>query len=276
MNLVKPAEVEENSSNYTSTKYVTPDGAPSDVAIFTIDFEEKEPQELPLTDVKILMIKRKKWPYKGSWALPGGFSDPQETLLDAAKRELREETTIDGLHVEHLDVYSGLLENGEPRDPRGWIISSAYYALVNEDNLKDRKPADDAEEAELLSLRDVLSMKRGNKDGTTEENEGTLGFDHNKIIKDAYQKVQEKVLQTNIAKEFLPKEFTLAELYQVIQTIVPSFEEEIHSNFKRKVLQRRIIEEVAGKTSNKHSKRHAQLYRFTGHVPQISIYSSWS
>lgn len=147
---------EENAANYDSSKYVTPDGVPADVAIFTIDFEVKEPQTLPKTDLKILVIKRKNWPYKGCWALPGGFSSPDETLLEAAKRELKEETKIDGLHIEHLDVYST-----PGRDPRKWIISSAYYALVNSERLEQRAAGDDAAKTEIISLRDILSMKKG-------------------------------------------------------------------------------------------------------------------
>lgn len=272
LNEKEQIQQEENASNYTSSIYKTPDGAPADVAIFTIHFEETEIQELPETDVKVLMIKRKKWPYKGSWALPGGFSNENEPMILTAKRELREETKLDGLHIEHLNVYNGNLENGEARDPRGWIISSAYYALVNEEYLRGREAADDAEEVALISLKEILSMKRGNVNGESIENVNTLAFDHNQIILDAYNEIQSKMLQTDIAKEFLPREFTLSQLYQVIQTIVPSFDEP-SPNFKRKILQRGIIEEVEGRTTNKYSKKYAQLYKFTGQVPKISIYS---
>lgn len=259
---------EENASNYDSSKYRTPDGVPADIAIFTITSENKSPgTSLPERDIKVLMVKRKKWPYEGCWALPGGFSDENETLLDAAKRELKEETSIDGLHIEHLDVYST-----PGRDPRGWIISSAYYALVNESYLVERKAADDAADVQLISLSDLLSMKRGNPDGTSSKNEDTLAFDHDVILKDAFKAIQNKMLITNIAKEFLDDEFTFAELYQIIQTVVPTFNE-AEPNFKRKVIQRGIIEEVDGKTSNKYSRRSAQLYKFTGELPELSIYS---
>lgn len=266
-NLNHNNENEENSSNYTSSKYITPDGVPADVAIFTITFDDRTPQELPKTDVEVLMVKRKHWPYKGCWALPGGFSNPNETLLEAAKRELREETKIDNLHIEHLDVYST-----PGRDPRKWIISSAYYALVNENHLKDRQAADDAEEVKLISLGELLCMLRGEADGDYNENNNTIAFDHDEIILDAYQKIKEKMLSTDIAKEFLPEEFTLTELFNVIKTVVPEFNEKL-PNFRRKILQRNIIKEVKGKTSNKYSKRHAQLFTFTGETPIISIYS---
>lgn len=261
-------QVEENSSNYDSSKYRTPDGVPADIAIFTITSENENPgTSLPERDIKVLMVKRKKWPYQGCWALPGGFSDENETLLDAAKRELKEETSIDGLHIEHLGVYS--IPN---RDPRGWIISSAYYALVNESHLTKRKAADDAEDVQLISLNELLSMKKGNSDGSSSENENTLAFDHNEILSDAFKAIQNKMLITDIAKEFLDEEFTLSELYQIIETVVPTFKEP-DANFKRKILQRKIIEPIEGKKSNKYSRVPAQLYKFTGKLPNLSIYS---
>lgn len=259
---------EENASNYDSSKYRTPDGVPADIAIFTITSDNKLPGiSLPHRDVKVLMVKRKKWPYQGCWALPGGFSDENETLLDAAKRELKEETSIDNLHIEHLNIYSN-----PGRDPRGWIISSAYFALVNEKHLEKRKASDDAEDVQLISFEDLLSMDKGDPNGDFEQNKDKLSFDHKLIVNDAFNAIQNKMLSTDIAKEFLEEEFTLAELHQIIKTIVPSFNE-AEPNFKRKVLQRGIIKEVKGKTSNKYSRRSAQLYKFTGNFPQLSIYS---
>ncbi|MDF2535101.1 MAG: ADP-ribose pyrophosphatase [Bacillales bacterium] len=262
----KNTEVEENSSNYTSTKYVTPDGVPADIAIFTIISEKQQSQELPDMEVKVLMVKRKKWPYQGCWALPGGFSNPNELLLNTAKRELQEETSIEGLHIEHFGVYST-----PGRDPRGWVISSAYMALVNEKYLAKRQAADDAADVQLISLNELLAMKKGNPDGMTEDNEDSLAFDHNYIIRDAFIEIQQKALTTDIAKEFLNETFTISELYQVIKTLVPSFNEE-KPNFRRKILQRGVIEAVEA-TSNEHSKRHAKLFKFTGNVPALSIYS---
>jgi 8-oxo-dGTP diphosphatase len=261
-------EREENSQNYTSSIYKTPDGVPADTVIFTITKEQQEVgvESLPEMKFKVLMIKRKKWPYKGCWALPGGFSNPDETLLNTAKRELKEETNIDGIHVEHIGIYST-----PDRDPRGWIISSAYYALVNSDNLEPIA-GDDAGETKWFKVKDVLLMERGNRN--TEDdfiNENKLAFDHDEIIRDAVKKVREKMLTTDIAKEFLPKAFTVTELYTVIQAVVSSFEEPL-PNFRRKILKRNIIQQVESKSSNKYSRRPAQLYSFTGTVPELSIY----
>lgn len=259
---------EENATNYDPSKYRTPDGVTADVAIFTITSENKNPgKELPKREIQLLMVKRKKWPYKGCWALPGGFSNPNEVLLETAERELKEETAVEGLFIEHLDVYSKF-----GRDPRGWIISYAYYALVNEKYLEKRKADDDALEVKLIPLNDIFLMKKGDPNGEIEENEGKIAFDHDIIIQDAFKAIQNKMLITDIAKEFLDEEFTISELYQIIQTVVPEFDEP-QSNFRRKILQRNLIEKIEGKYSNKYSKNPAQLYRFTGKIPKLSIYN---
>lgn len=268
---------EENASNYSTVNYRTPDGVPSDVVIFTITSEKTKTstKSLPKKDLKVLMIRRKKWPYAGSWALPGGFSNENETLLLAAKRELQEETQISELHIEHLGVYST-----PGRDPRGWIISSAYYALVNEKYLEKRKAADDAADVQLFSVEEVLGMRRGNADSEFDENENTLAFDHDSIIQDALKRIQEKMHTTDIAKEFLPEEFTIAELLQVIQTVTPEFIEE-RSNFARKVTSTQsrhgLIEQVLGHdrtplTTVEYSQRPSKIYKFTGIVQKLSIY----
>jgi 8-oxo-dGTP diphosphatase len=246
---------DENEFNYSSKNYRTPDGIPADIVIFTIASKKRKAnvKALPERTLKVLLIQRKKWPFEGAWALPGGFSKEDETLLETAKRELKQETGIKNVHVEQFGVYS------KPnRDPRGWIISSAYFALVNEEKLESRKAADDAADVALVSVEEALHLN--------------LAFDHKQILQDAISYVQKKILMTDIAKEFLPKQFTLGELYQVIQTVVPSFKEEM-PNFKRKVLGRNVIQRVEGEVSAAYSQRPAQLYTFTGYLPMLSIYN---
>ncbi len=248
---------------YDVKKYRTPDGAPADIVMFTLTKKERKTftKTLPLRELKVMLIKRRSWPFAGKWALPGGFSRDDESLFEAAQRELKEETGVDARHLEYLGVYS------KPgRDPRGWIISHAFYALVEEEILEKRRAADDAEEVGLFTIEQALD-------------ELELGFDHHDIIRDAYMRIQEQMLSTVIAKKFLPSEFTLSELYQVIKAVVPDFEE---PNFIRKITSTRsrkgIIEEVRDEegnplSSNQYSQRPAQLYRFTGLVPRLSIYS---
>ncbi|WP_028552617.1 NUDIX domain-containing protein [Paenibacillus sp. UNC451MF] len=252
----------DSESNYSASKYRTPDGAPADIVIFTITSTEREgvKKALPLRDLQVLLIQRKSWPFAGQWALPGGFSQETETIVESARRELKEETGVDGVHIEYFNVYST-----PKRDPRGWIISHAFFALVNEELLKKRRAADDASDVRLFNVEEALKMD--------------LAFDHVVILQDALNKIRERMLTTTIAKEFLPVEFTISELYQVIQTVCPDFEER---NFIRKITstqsRKGIIEEVKDTDgnavlSNKYSQRSAQLYSFTDYVPQLSIYS---
>lgn len=265
--LSKVEEKEENSSNYTSSKYRTPDGFTADNVIFTITNEGKNYWTPKL---HLLMIKRKKWPYKGCWALPGGFINPGEKPLEAAKRELMEETTVSGLHIELAGVYS---EFG--RDPRGWIITASHYALVNEEVLKNREAGDDAAQTELVSLEEILNMQRGQEDGTDEENEGKLAFDHVDIINDALKIVRHRITSTDIVKELLPEEFTISELYKTIVAISPEFEEQVPEkyipNFRRKVISRGIITETQN-TTNRNSNSNTVLFKFSGNIPPTTIF----
>lgn len=253
---------DEHAGNYTSAHYRTPDGAPADIVIFTIASREKETAKkaLPVRELQVLMIRRKKWPHEGQWALPGGFCMETESMYECALRELQEETGVADVHMEYFNVYS------KPgRDPRGWMISHAFFALVQEEALANRQAASDAEDVRLIPVKEALAME--------------LAFDHRTILEDAVDKVKEKMLTTTIAREFLPEEFTLSELYQVIQTVVPEFEE---PNFIRKITSTQsrqgILEEAADEEgrlrySSRYSQRAAKLYWFTDLTPQLSIYS---
>ncbi|PYI51550.1 NUDIX domain-containing protein [Paenibacillus flagellatus] len=258
---MEPNNELENESNYTASNYRTPDGAPSDIVIFTITSEEKAPgkKTMPARELQLLLIRRKRWPFEGQWALPGGFCDEDESVYDCAKRELLEETGVADVHLEYFNVYSK-----PKRDPRGWIISHAFLALVNERYLAGRRAQDDAADVRLFPVSEALAMD--------------LAFDHGDIVRDALEKVRVKMLTTTIAKQFLPAEFTIGELYQVIRTVVPDFEE---PNFIRKmtstqsregILEPARDENGALKRSNRYSQRAAQLYRFTGCEPKLSIY----
>ncbi|MCG7409671.1 NUDIX hydrolase [Paenibacillus sp. ACRRX] len=252
----------ENEHNYNPRKFRTPDGAPADIVIFTITSESQRrgTKSLPKRELKVLLIQRKVWPYEGMWAFPGGFSRDTESMAETARRELLEETGVEGLHMEYLNVYSS-----PGRDPRGWIISHAYVALVHEDYLSKRQAADDAANVGLFTVEEALHSMQ-------------LAFDHQQIMSEALDRVREQILRTDIAKEFLPESFTLAELYQVIKTVEPAFEE---SNFIRKMKSTKsrsgVLEEVRDSRgellkSNQYSQRAAQLYRFTGETPKLSLY----
>jgi len=112
-----------------------------DVALVTI---ERRP--------RILLIRRKHEPFEGCWALPGGFVDEGETLIDAARRELLEETSLESIELEQLQTF------GDPgRDPRGWTVSVVYRAQVRPDQLKPIA-ADDAAEVAWHYLKKPPEM----------------------------------------------------------------------------------------------------------------------
>ena len=115
---------------------------------------------------KVLLIQRKNDPFKGQWALPGGFVDEGEDLETAAKRELEEET---GLKVESLQQVQAFGKPG--RDPRGHTISIAFLSRIYCE--EDLKPSDDADDASWFKIEKLPEME--------------LAFDHDEIINVAQQ-----------------------------------------------------------------------------------------
>lgn len=124
--------------------------------IFTIMNEEKENyRKLPDKSLKLLMIKRGNHPFLGQWALPGGFAGINESLDEAALRELKTETNIDSIYMEQLYTWGDV-----NRDPRTRVISCSYMALVNSTSL-DIKAGDDADEAMWFDVKySVLQEKK--------------------------------------------------------------------------------------------------------------------
>ena len=140
-------EEKEFLAGYDLTKYDRPSVA-ADVVVFSVmkDEECEDARRLQEKRLKILLIRRGGFPYKGSWAMPGGFCRKGEDVIDSARRELCEETGIDDAYVKLVGVY------GEPgRDPRGWVISSTYMALMNARACR-LKAGDDAQDARWFTV----------------------------------------------------------------------------------------------------------------------------
>ncbi len=169
-----------------SSLYRAPDGYTADIAVFTIvDEPERNKKKLKLLLIKRAMLNANNQPNieAGKWALPGGFGTEHETAYQTAVRELSEETGVTGIHVNHFGVF-----DTPGRDPRGWVISNAHYAIVPSCYLDKRKAADDAEECQLFSIESVSEL--------------SLAFDHREIIKGAIERVRRELLQTTLAKYF--------------------------------------------------------------------------
>ena len=246
----KISSAEKALEQYDVKKYRTPDGYTSDIAVFTIVSEHVAEYKPPLMSLKIMLIKRSTLNAEGNvnieadkWALPGGFVQEYETAFAAARRELEEETGVKGIHIQHYGVYD------QPgRDPRGWIISNAHYAIVPDRLLSNRKANDDAAEVELFSIEEVLQLD--------------LAFDHRKIIEDAITIIKKDILQTTVAKNFLPEHFTYSELQAVLLTVTDDPAIKSDAAFSRKIKSLPFIKPVEGKKTQRTSKTPTQLYQF--------------
>lgn len=188
--------------------------------------------------LNVLLIQRQKDPFAGFWALPGGFVDMDEDLEAAALRELAEETGVQDLFIEQLYTF------GAPnRDPRGRVISVAYYALVNPEKHPVRA-ASDARRAEWYPV-DQLPP---------------LAFDHHQIFQVALDRLRAKVRYQPIGFELLPEQFTLTQLQQLYENILGITSGLNKRNFRTKILKMGVLEEVGMQEGVAH--RPAKLYRF--------------
>lgn len=142
----------------------------------------------------ILLVRRGQSPFEGMWAIPGGFKRPTETLDEAAKRELVEETGVD---VASLLTQFGAY--GDPgRDPRMNVVTIAYLAVLRD--VGAIVAGTDAADASLVPVSEVLNLKIN------------LAFDHLQIVRDAVARVRVELENTGIATAFVGTTFTLAEL----------------------------------------------------------------
>jgi 8-oxo-dGTP diphosphatase len=177
----------------------------------------------------VLLVERGEDPYKGAWALPGGFVRPRESAGQAALRELAEETGLSreivaGLHLEQLRTYSD-----PDRDPRMRVVSVAYTALVPD--LPEPRGGGDAARAQWMPLG---SCPPPPASGQGDPHLASLAFDHDRILADAHERVGAKLEYTCLATAFCPREFTLGELQRVYETVWGV--ELDRPNFRRKVL----------------------------------------
>jgi 8-oxo-dGTP diphosphatase len=187
-------------------------------------------------DLQALLVKRGHPPFAGMWAIPGGFVDIDESLEDAALRELGEETSVRDVYLEQLYTF------GEPdRDPRGRVITVAYFALVPANAVQPR-PGDDAAETRWWPLYDLPP----------------LAFDHADILAYALKRLRYKLEYTAVGFELLPKAFTLSELQAAYEIILG--EKLDKRNFRRKIISADVIEETGEYRAGE--GRPARLYRF--------------
>ena len=152
-------------------------------------------------ELNVLLVCRGEAPFEGMWAVPGGFKRPTETLDEAALRELREETGVDGARL--LTQFGAYGDPG--RDPRMNVVTVGYLAVVRE--IGTIVGGSDATAAALVKVADVVSGKV------------ELAFDHLRIVQDAVERVRSELEVSGIATAFVGPTFTLAELRAVYEAV---------------------------------------------------------
>ena len=167
--------------------------------------------------LQVLLVRRGVAPFKGKWAIPGGFKRPNETLDEAAKRELAQETAVDSASL--LTQFGAYGDPG--RDPRMNVVTVAYLAVLRE--VGEIVAGTDAAEAALVPVSEAVN-------GAIE-----LAFDHAQLVLDAVDRVRADLELTGIATAFVGSTFTLAELRAVYEAVWGVQLD--GANFRRSVIQ---------------------------------------
>lgn len=188
-------------------------------------------------DLNVMLIQRGLEPFRGRWALPGGFIRENETLKAAAERELKEETGLKGIFLEQFGVY-----DDPERDPRERVISVAFYGLVNLADHEARAQTD-ASDAAWFEMDETRR----------------LAFDHDSILKDALARLREDVRRRPIGFELLPGKFPLRSLQNLYERVLGR--ELDRRNFRKKIHAMDILVEL-DEIEKDVSHRAAKLYRF--------------
>ena len=211
--------------------------------------------------LRVLLVERAAEPWRGVWALPGGFVRPDETLEEAAARELREETGVDAsAHLEQIRAY------GDPgRDPRMRVVTVSFLAVLPE--IGAVTAGTDAARAELVPVDELLGRQPTRR----------LAFDHDVILADAVEHAREKLSTTSLATAFVGPEFTLGDLREVYEQawgvdLDPA-------NFRRKVLatENFVIPTGRRASSGPEGGKPAETYRSVGRArlhPPLQLPSS--
>ncbi|QQG46610.1 MAG: NUDIX hydrolase [Candidatus Niyogibacteria bacterium] len=197
-----------------------------DVIIFSIDSEE----------LKVLLIEMKKRPYVGFWAAPGGLIKADESLDQAAKRQLSVKAGLKNVYLEQLYTFGEV-----NRDPFGRVVSTAYFALIPRIGIEPKT----SKEYGDIKWFGVKTLPK-------------LAYDHKKIIGFALERLRSKIGYTNIIYGLLPREFTLSDLQKVYEIILAKKLDK--RNFRKKALSIGLVKPVSAKRRGAH--RPAALYKF--------------
>ncbi len=198
-----------------------------DIVVFALDED----------DLKVMLIERDLEPFAGRWALPGGFVRVDETLDEAARRELLEETGLKDIYLEQLYTFGDI-----KRDPRERVVTVAYYALVNLEG-HDVQASTDARNAAWFAVSDLPG----------------LAFDHEHIVAAALGRLRGKLRYQPVGFELLPNKFPLRSLQHLYEVVLDR--ELDKRNFRKKILSMDILVEL-DEIEKDVAHRAARLYRF--------------
>lgn len=189
--------------------------------------------------VSVLLIQRKYEPFKNFWAIPGGFVLEEETLEDAVRRELAEETGVKLNYLEQLYTF------GDPaRDPRQRIVAVAYFGLVKASQYQELKASTDAENAKWFSIKKIPP----------------LAFDHKQILSVAIERLRAKVRYQPIGFELLDKKFPFSDLEKLYTALL---DRDINRrNFSKKILSFGFLEETGELSRSEGKGRPSKIYQF--------------
>ena len=216
----------------------------TDATVFTIKTEEPDSyRKLPTTKLSILLYQRTDEPFKNKWCLPGGFLNIEEMPVDNIKRKLADKTQVKECYLEQLYTFCNI-----DRDPRARVISITYLGLMKE-----------AESNRISGNQWFEVVSSGEQLNFTNEGhlltEQDFGFDHYHIIMKALERLQSKILYSDIAFNLLPNEFTLTQMQNIYETILGK--KDTAANFRRKIAD--LVQETDRYTGDK-GHRPAKLF----------------
>ncbi len=187
--------------------------------------------------LQALLVRRGSVPFMGMWALPGGFVHMEESLEEAATRELEEETGVRDAYLEQLYTY------GAPqRDPRGRVVTVAYFALIPVDKPVRLEGGTDVSQAGWFPIQQLPA----------------LAFDHAEIIQYALRRLRYKLEYSAVGFELLPATFTLSQLQSTYEIILGETLDK--RNFRRRILEGNVIEPTEEMRTGE--GRPARLYNY--------------
>ncbi|MEV7648662.1 NUDIX domain-containing protein [Arthrobacter sp. NPDC089319] len=216
---------------------------PPELAISTVIFALRPDPEAGVPTLWLPLVRRTRQPFRDRWALPGGPLSPDESLQDAAARNLQETTGLQPSYLEQLYAFGGL-----DRSPVQRVVSIVYWALVKPD--------------EAALARETENVRWVRADGL-----GQLAFDHNRIVEYALWRLRNKVEYSSIAYAFLGSTFTLAQVREVYEAVLGKQLDP--ANFRRQL---RATPDIEPTDEYLQGGRHRppRLYRYTGSTAQLS------